>query len=154
VFWDERLEHYITAHRHPMVRAGIIAYAPVKFTGIYINRLISLLHRFINHPVEFHFEFICGGHVFAAWLGSASNSSAGVNDSEVPALIRKGITGIFLKHGSPASLIQGIRETVEGKALFSAGFTSKGSGTSRHSQCGRASSQIYRAREAGAFICL
>jgi two-component system nitrate/nitrite response regulator NarL len=44
--------------------------------------------------------------------------TAGVNDSEVPALIRKGITGIFLKHGSPASLIQGIRETVEGKALF------------------------------------
>jgi two-component system nitrate/nitrite response regulator NarL len=44
--------------------------------------------------------------------------TAGVNDSEVPALIRKGIAGIFLKHGSPASLIQGIRETVEGKALF------------------------------------
>jgi len=45
--------------------------------------------------------------------------TAGVNDSEVPSLIRKGIAGIFLKHGSPASLIQGIRETVEGKALFS-----------------------------------
>jgi two-component system nitrate/nitrite response regulator NarL len=44
--------------------------------------------------------------------------TAGVNDSEVPALIRRGIAGIFLKHGSPASLIQGIRETVEGKALF------------------------------------
>jgi two-component system nitrate/nitrite response regulator NarL len=44
--------------------------------------------------------------------------TAGVNDSEVPGLIRKGIAGIFLKHGSPASLIQGIRETVEGKALF------------------------------------
>jgi two-component system, NarL family, nitrate/nitrite response regulator NarL len=44
--------------------------------------------------------------------------TAGVNDSEVPILIRKGIAGVFLKHGSPASLIQGIRETVEGKALF------------------------------------
>jgi two-component system, NarL family, nitrate/nitrite response regulator NarL len=44
--------------------------------------------------------------------------TAGVNDSEVPALIRKGIAGIFLKHGSPASLIQGIRDTVDGKALF------------------------------------
>jgi DNA-binding NarL/FixJ family response regulator len=45
--------------------------------------------------------------------------TAGVNDSEVPGLIRKGIAGIFLKHGSPAALIQGIREAVEGKALFS-----------------------------------
>jgi two-component system, NarL family, nitrate/nitrite response regulator NarL len=44
--------------------------------------------------------------------------TAGVNDSDVPGLIRKGIAGIFLKHGSPTSLIQGIRETVEGKALF------------------------------------
>jgi two-component system, NarL family, nitrate/nitrite response regulator NarL len=44
--------------------------------------------------------------------------TAGVNESEVPNLIRKGIAGIFLKHGSPASLIQGIRDTVEGRALF------------------------------------
>lgn len=44
--------------------------------------------------------------------------TAGVNDSEVPNLIRKGISGVFLKHGSPALLIQGIRETMEGKALF------------------------------------
>ena len=44
--------------------------------------------------------------------------TAGVNDGEVPGLIRKGIAGIFLKHGSPGSLIQGIRDTVEGKALF------------------------------------
>jgi two-component system, NarL family, nitrate/nitrite response regulator NarL len=44
--------------------------------------------------------------------------TASVNDSEVPVLIRKGIAGVFLKHGSPASLIQGIRDTVEGKAQF------------------------------------
>jgi two-component system nitrate/nitrite response regulator NarL len=44
--------------------------------------------------------------------------TAGVNDDEVPGLIRKGIAGVFLKHGSPASLIEGIRETVKGKALF------------------------------------
>jgi two-component system nitrate/nitrite response regulator NarL len=41
-----------------------------------------------------------------------------VNDNEVPSLIRKGISGVFMKHGSPALLIQGIRETMEGKALF------------------------------------
>jgi two-component system nitrate/nitrite response regulator NarL len=44
--------------------------------------------------------------------------TADVNDKEVPNLIRKGISGVFMKHGSPALLIQGIRETMEGKALF------------------------------------
>jgi two-component system, NarL family, nitrate/nitrite response regulator NarL len=44
--------------------------------------------------------------------------TAGVNDSDVPGLIRKGVAGIFLKHGSPASLIQGIRDTMDGKVLF------------------------------------
>ena len=44
--------------------------------------------------------------------------TAGVNDSDVPSLIRKGISGVFLKHGSPAQLIQGIREAMEGKAQF------------------------------------
>jgi two-component system nitrate/nitrite response regulator NarL len=44
--------------------------------------------------------------------------TADVSDSEIPTLIRKGISGVFMKHGSPALLIQGIRETMEGKALF------------------------------------
>lgn len=44
--------------------------------------------------------------------------TADVSDTEVPTLIRKGISGVFMKHGSPALLIQGIRETMEGKALF------------------------------------
>ncbi len=44
--------------------------------------------------------------------------TADVNDNEVPNLIRKGISGVFMKHGSPALLIQGIRETMEGRALF------------------------------------
>ena len=48
--------------------------------------------------------------------------TTGVSDAEVPGLVRKGIAGIFLKHGSPASLIQGIRDTVEGKALFDQGM--------------------------------
>jgi len=44
--------------------------------------------------------------------------TAGVNESDVPSLIRKGISGVFMKHGYPAELIQGIREAMEGKALF------------------------------------
>lgn len=44
--------------------------------------------------------------------------TAGVDQRDVPALIRKGVAGVFLKHGYPAELIQGIREAMEGKALF------------------------------------
>jgi two-component system, NarL family, nitrate/nitrite response regulator NarL len=44
--------------------------------------------------------------------------TAGVHQSEVPNLIRKGISGIFMKHGSPALLIQGIREAMEGRVIF------------------------------------
>jgi two-component system, NarL family, nitrate/nitrite response regulator NarL len=44
--------------------------------------------------------------------------TAGVNENEIPGLIRKGICGVFLKHGPPSLLIQGIREVVSGKALF------------------------------------
>lgn len=44
--------------------------------------------------------------------------TAGVNDAELPSLIRKGISGVFLKHGSPAALIRGIKDTFDGKVLF------------------------------------
>jgi two-component system, NarL family, nitrate/nitrite response regulator NarL len=44
--------------------------------------------------------------------------TAGVNESDIPGFIRKGISGVFMKHGYPAELIQGIRETMEGKVLF------------------------------------
>jgi len=44
--------------------------------------------------------------------------TAEVSESEVPDLIRKGISGIFMKHESPALLMQGIREAMGGKTLF------------------------------------
>ena len=44
--------------------------------------------------------------------------TAGVSDSEVSDLIRKGIAGVFMKHDSPASLVEGIREAMAGKALI------------------------------------
>jgi two-component system, NarL family, nitrate/nitrite response regulator NarL len=44
--------------------------------------------------------------------------TAGVHEFDVPTLIRKGVSGVFMKHGYPAELIQGIREAMEGKALF------------------------------------
>ena len=44
--------------------------------------------------------------------------TADVKENEIPSLIRKGISGVFMKHGSPALLIKGIREAMEGKALF------------------------------------
>lgn len=48
--------------------------------------------------------------------------TAGVSDREIPTLIRKGIIGVFLKHGSPASLIETIRDAVAGKVLFGQGL--------------------------------
>jgi two-component system, NarL family, nitrate/nitrite response regulator NarL len=44
--------------------------------------------------------------------------TAGVNEADVPSFIRKGIAGVFMKHNSPALLIQGIRETMQGKVWF------------------------------------
>lgn len=44
--------------------------------------------------------------------------TAEVNPREIPSLIRKGASGLFMKHGYPAELIRGIREAMEGKALF------------------------------------
>jgi two-component system, NarL family, nitrate/nitrite response regulator NarL len=54
----------------------------------------------------------------AQFAGKVLLVTADVSENEIPQLIRKGIGGIFLKHGSPASLIQGIRDIADGKALF------------------------------------
>jgi len=51
--------------------------------------------------------------------------TAGANEREMPSLIRKGISGIFLKHNSPALLVQGIRDAINGKALFEQEFLKK-----------------------------
>ena len=61
---------------------------------------------FLDQLQKLHFE------------GKVLLVTAGVNDSEVPALIRKGISGVFPKHGSPASLIETIRDAAAGKVLF------------------------------------
>jgi len=44
--------------------------------------------------------------------------TAGVDVNEVQNLIRQGISGLFMKHNSPALLVQGIREAMQGQALF------------------------------------
>jgi two-component system, NarL family, nitrate/nitrite response regulator NarL len=44
--------------------------------------------------------------------------TADVNESQVSDFIRKGVFGIFLKHNSPALLVQGIRDVMEGRACF------------------------------------
>lgn len=41
--------------------------------------------------------------------------TADVRDSKVPSWIRKGMSGVFMKHGFHALLLQGIRETIQGK---------------------------------------
>lgn len=44
--------------------------------------------------------------------------AAGVDENEIPSFIRKGIAGVFMKHNSPALLIQGIRDAMRGKVWF------------------------------------
>jgi two-component system, NarL family, nitrate/nitrite response regulator NarL len=44
--------------------------------------------------------------------------TAGVDERDVPGLIRKGIAGILKKHNSPALLVQGIRDAMAGKVSF------------------------------------
>src|ERR1700745_1459757 len=44
--------------------------------------------------------------------------TAGVEDSKVAELIHTGISGIFMKHNSAASLPQGIRDVMSGKVWF------------------------------------
>lgn len=44
--------------------------------------------------------------------------TAGVDERDVPSLIRKGIAGILKKHTSPALLVQGIRDAMSGKVSF------------------------------------
>jgi two-component system nitrate/nitrite response regulator NarL len=44
--------------------------------------------------------------------------TAGVNDRDVPGMIRKGIAGIFMKHNPPSLLVRGIRDAMKGAVLF------------------------------------
>ena len=44
--------------------------------------------------------------------------TAGVNDRDVPGMIRKGIAGIFMKHNPPSLLVHGIRDAMKGAVLF------------------------------------
>ena len=44
--------------------------------------------------------------------------TAGVEDDKAAALIRSGVSGIFLKHNSAALLAQGIRDVMAGKVWF------------------------------------
>jgi two-component system nitrate/nitrite response regulator NarL len=67
--------------------------------------------------------------------------TAGVNEREMPSLIRKGVSGVFMKHNPPALLVQGIRDAIKGKALFDQDFlrkvldASEGSGSElRHAE--------------------
>lgn len=54
----------------------------------------------------------------AGFRGKTLVLTAGVNELEAADLIRQGISGIVLKHSSPAQLSQSIRDTIAGKVWF------------------------------------
>ena len=78
--------------------------------------------------------------------------TADVNDNEISSLIRKGISGVFLKHGSPALLVQGIRETMEGKALFGQDQLRRALERADVLRRGPTSLKAHRARKTGSFF--
>jgi DNA-binding NarL/FixJ family response regulator len=58
----------------------------------------------------------------AGFQGKTLLLTAGVNELEAVDLIRKGISGIVLKHSSPAELSESIREALAGKVWFEQGY--------------------------------
>jgi DNA-binding NarL/FixJ family response regulator len=52
------------------------------------------------------------------FVGKVLLVTAGVEKQQAAELIRSGISGIFMKHDSPALLIEGIHDVVEGKVWF------------------------------------
>jgi len=53
-----------------------------------------------------------------AFKGKVLIVTAHVDERDIPNLIRKGISGILMKHSSPALLLQGIRDAIDGKVWF------------------------------------
>ncbi len=51
--------------------------------------------------------------------------TAGMDESSAANLIKRGISGIFLKHNPPAVLVDAIREVLAGKVWFESGYLSK-----------------------------
>jgi two-component system, NarL family, nitrate/nitrite response regulator NarL len=54
----------------------------------------------------------------AGFRGKTLLLTAGVNELEAADLIRKGISGIVLKHSPPSELFESIQKTLEGKVWF------------------------------------
>jgi two-component system, NarL family, nitrate/nitrite response regulator NarL len=88
-----------------------------------------------------------------SFTGKVLLVTAGVNQSEVPNLIRKGISGIFMKHGSPALLVQGIREAMEGRAIFEQDMLRRSLETDEQSEVRQTSDRLSeRERQVLSFI--
>ncbi|HEY6308647.1 MAG TPA: response regulator transcription factor [Candidatus Angelobacter sp.] len=76
-------------------------------------------------------DFDLGGETGASFLEKMHDTkfegrvlllTAGVTESEAADLIRRGISGIVLKHSSPAELSESIREALAGKVWFEQGY--------------------------------
>lgn len=61
----------------------------------------------------------------AGFRGKILLLTAGVNELEAAELIRRGISGIVLKHSSPADLSQSIHEVLAGKVWFDQEYLKK-----------------------------
>jgi two-component system nitrate/nitrite response regulator NarL len=82
----------------------------------------------------------------AGFAGKVLLLTAGVTEFEAADLIRRGISGIVLKHSSPAQLSESIREALAGKVWFEQGYLQRVLEKTA-SDVGTASTQTFTERE-------
>jgi two-component system nitrate/nitrite response regulator NarL len=73
--------------------------------------------------------------------------TAGVNELEAADLIRQGISGIVLKHSSPAELSESIREALAGKVWFEQGYLKRVMEKATASESATSSAKAFTERE-------
>jgi DNA-binding NarL/FixJ family response regulator len=73
--------------------------------------------------------------------------TAGVNELEAADLIRQGISGIVLKHSSPAELSESIREALAGKVWFEQGYLKRVMEKATASESATSIAKVFTERE-------
>ncbi len=91
-------------------------------------------------------SFLTKAHT-AGYQGKTLLLTAGVNELEAADLIRRGISGIVLKHSSPAELSESIHEALAGKVWFEQGYLKKVMEKATASENAASSAKTFTERE-------
>jgi DNA-binding NarL/FixJ family response regulator len=117
---------------HELFREGVTrlleAEPDLKVVGAYASSEEALRHLLRDAPDLVLLDFDLGAATGISFLDDASAVgyrgkvlvvTAGLNRFETSEMIRRGISGIILKHTSPPILVQSIREVLSGKVWLS-----------------------------------